>query len=127
MVLLFKMLDDHWDALKAREGEVSDLRRKMEELNAAGQATTEEIGRLKEYLGRKLATHLIRKEEVVQLRGELEKNGSEMLKRDSELQQKESALLEARQDLLGMRLRAEEAEVALRLVGCFRGGERVSQ
>jgi len=37
-----------------------------------------------------------------------------VLKRDSELQQKDSALLEARQDLEGMRLRAEEAEAALR-------------
>ena len=50
---------------------------------------------------------------MAQLRGELEK-GSEMLKRDSELQQKESVLLEARQDLEGMQVRAEEAEAALR-------------
>jgi len=37
-----------------------------------------------------------------------------VLKRDSELQQEEFALLEARQDLEGVRLCAEKAEVALR-------------
>ena len=37
-----------------------------------------------------------------------------MQKRDSELQHKESLLLEAWQDLVAMRLRAEEAEAALR-------------
>ena len=86
----------------------------MEELSAAGQVATEEIGWLKEDLSREVSARLSPEEAVVQLKGELEKKGSEVLKRDSELQQRESALLEARQDLEGMRLRAEEAGVALR-------------
>jgi len=93
VVLLSKLLDDHQDALKAMECEVSALRRRMEKLSVAGQATTEEIGRLKEDLSSEVAARLSQ-EEVVQLKGELEM-GSEMLKRDSELQQKESAQLEA--------------------------------
>ena len=56
----------------------------MEKLSSAGQAAIE-IGRLKEDLSRKVAARLNREEEMVQLRGELEKKGSEMLKRDSEL------------------------------------------
>jgi len=36
MVLLLELLDDHWDAPKVREGKVSDLRRRMEELSAVG-------------------------------------------------------------------------------------------
>ena len=74
MVLLSGLLDDHWDVLKAREGEVSDLRWRMEELSAAGQAATEEIGWLKEDLSREVAAHLTR-EEVVQLRGSWRKRG----------------------------------------------------
>jgi len=62
------VLDDHQDALKARKGEVSDLRQRMEELNDVGQTKTEEIRRLKEDLSREVAARLSR-EEVVQLRG----------------------------------------------------------
>jgi len=114
VVLLSELLDDHRDALKARKGEVSDVRRRMEDLSAVWQAANEEIGRLKEDLSREVAARLSRKEEVVHLRGEVDKKGSEMLKRDSELQQKEFAQLQARQVLEGIRLRAEEAEAALR-------------
>ena len=60
------------------------MRWRMEELSVAGQAAIE-IGRLKEDLSRKVVTRLSREEEMMQLRGELEKKGSEMLKRDSEL------------------------------------------
>jgi len=38
-----------------------------------------------------VAARLSREEEVMRLKGELKKKGSEVLKRDSELQQKESA------------------------------------
>ena len=96
MVLLSELLDDHQDALKVMEGKISDLCWKMGELSTAGQAETEEIRHLKEDLSREVAVRLSREEEVVQLNGELEKKGSEVLKRDSELQQRESALLEAR-------------------------------
>ena len=37
-----------------REGEVSDVRRRMEELSAVGQVATEEIGRLKQDLSREV-------------------------------------------------------------------------
>ena len=56
----------------------------MKKLSAAGQVATEEIGRLKEDLSHKVA--FSQEEEVVQLRGRLEKKGSEVLKRNSELQ-----------------------------------------
>ena len=79
MVLLSGQLDELQDALKVREGEVSDLCQRMEKLSAAGQATAEDIGRLKENLGREVAARLGQEvEEVAQLRGELEKKGSEM-------------------------------------------------
>ena len=42
-MLLSELQDDHMDALKARKGEVADLRREMEELSAAGKAVTEKI------------------------------------------------------------------------------------
>jgi len=87
----------------------------MKKLSVAGQVATEEIGWLKEDLSHEVA--LSQEEEVVQLRGKLEKKGSEVLKRNSELQQKKFALLEARQDLEGMRLGAKEAEAALRSEG----------
>ena len=48
-----------------------------------------------------VAARLSREEEVMRLKGELKKKGSEVLKRDSELQQKESALVETKQDLEG--------------------------
>jgi len=65
----------------------------MGELSVAGKATTGEISRLKVDLGREEVARSSREEELVQLRGELEKKGSEVLKRDSNLQSKESALL----------------------------------
>jgi len=46
---------------------------------------TEEISRLKVDLDREVVAHSSR-EDVAQLRGKLEKKGSEMLKRDFELQ-----------------------------------------
>jgi len=75
VVPLFELLDDHWDALKAREGEISELHRRMKELSAAMQATTEENGWLKEDLIRKVATRLSREEEGMQLMREPEKKG----------------------------------------------------
>ena len=91
-MLLSELLDDHRDALKAREGGIVDLHRRMEELSAAGKAATEEISRLKVDLNHEVVAYSSQKEEVMQLRGKLEK-GSEILKMDSELQYKESALL----------------------------------
>ena len=91
-MLLSELLDDHRDALKARKGEVADLRWGMEELSVAGRAVTEEISRLRVDFGHEVVAHSSREEELAQLRGELEKRGSEMLKRDSELQQKELML-----------------------------------
>ena len=55
-------MDDHRDALKAREGEVADLCRRMEELSAAGQASTEKISWLKVDLSRELAARSSREE-----------------------------------------------------------------
>ena len=95
MVLLSELLDDHRDALKVREGKVFDLHLRMEELSAAGQAVTKEIGQLKENLSHEVAARLSYEEEVVRLKGKLEKKGSDVQKRDSELQQKVTALLEA--------------------------------
>ena len=80
-----------------KEGEVIDLRRRMEELSAVEKATTKKISRLKVNLGREVVARLSQEEEVVQLGG-LKKKGSEMLKRNSQLQQKESALLAAQQE-----------------------------
>ena len=51
-MLLSELLDDHRDALKAREGEVDDLRWGMEKLSVAGKATNEEISWLKWWLAR---------------------------------------------------------------------------
>ena len=65
VILLSELLGDHRDALKARESEVSDLRRRMKELNVAGQAMPEEIGWFKENLSLKVAARLSRVEEVV--------------------------------------------------------------
>jgi len=42
-MLLSLLLDDHRDALKMKEGEVTDLRRVVEELGAPGKAATEEL------------------------------------------------------------------------------------
>ena len=53
---------------------------------------TEEISRLKEDLDHEVVVRSRREKELVQLRDEQEKKGSETLKRDSELQQKEFAL-----------------------------------
>ena len=64
MVLYLKLLDDHRDALKVREGEVSDFCRRMEELSAAGQTATEEISRLKKDLSHEVAAHSNREEKV---------------------------------------------------------------
>ena len=46
-MLISELLDDHWDALKAKEGEVANVHREMEELIATGKAATEEISQLK--------------------------------------------------------------------------------
>ena len=75
MVLLLELLDDHWDALKVREGKVSDLRRRMEELSAVGQVTAEEIGQLKEDLSREVEARLSWEEEVAQFRGSWKRRG----------------------------------------------------
>ena len=42
-----ELLDDHWDALKAREGKVADLHGGMEKVIVAEKAMTEETNRLK--------------------------------------------------------------------------------
>ena len=44
-------------------------------LSATGQVTTEEIGWLKEDLSREVAARLSREQEVVQLKGKLERKG----------------------------------------------------
>ena len=85
MVLLSELLDNHQDALKVIEGKISDLCQRMAELSVAGKVVTEEIGWLKEDLSREVAVRLGREEKVVQLKGELEKKGSKVLKRDFEL------------------------------------------
>ena len=82
MVLISELLDDQWDALNAKEGKVTDLHRGMEEFSAAEKAATEEISRLKIDLDHEVGVHLSREKELAQLRGKLEKIGSEMLKRD---------------------------------------------
>jgi len=75
VLLLSELLDDHRDALKAREGKVSDLCRRIEGLSSVGQAASKEIGRLKEDLGCEVAAHLSREEEVAQLRGSWRRRG----------------------------------------------------
>ena len=47
VILISELLDDHRDALKAKEDEVVNLHRGMKELSTTGNATTEEISRLK--------------------------------------------------------------------------------
>ena len=69
-MLLSKLLNDYWDALKAREDEVVDLCRGMEEVSAAGKAATEEISRLKIDVGCEVVAHSSREEKLVQLKGE---------------------------------------------------------
>ena len=84
-MLISKLLDDHRDALKAKEGEVADLRQEVEELSAMGKVATEEISWHKVYLDHKAMVRSSREKKVAQLRGEIAKKGSEMLKGDSEL------------------------------------------
>ena len=57
MVLISELLDDHQDALKAKDDKVADLRWRMEELSAAGKGTTKEISQLKVDLCREVAAH----------------------------------------------------------------------
>ena len=71
----------------------------MEELSAAGKAVTEEIGRLKVDLDHEAGVRSSREKELAQLREELDKRGSEMLKNDFKLQQKEFALQTTQQGL----------------------------
>ena len=42
-----ELLDDHREALKKKDGEVTDLRRRMEEFSAAAKAAAEEVSRLR--------------------------------------------------------------------------------
>ena len=67
VVLISELLDEHRDALKAKEGEVADLYRGMEELSAAGQVATKEIRRLKEDLCCEVKTRSSWEEELVRL------------------------------------------------------------
>ena len=67
VVLISELLDEHRDALKAKEGEVADLCRGKEELSAAGKAVTEEISRLKEDLCQEVRARSSQKEELVRL------------------------------------------------------------
>jgi len=85
----------------------------MEGLDAARKTTTEEICQLKVDLCREVTARSTREEDLVRLREELGKKGSEMLE-DSKLQQKESTLLAAQQAFEEMCQRAKGAEVTLR-------------
>ena len=67
-----------------KEGEVTDLCQKIEGLSIAGKTVTEEISQLKVDLRREVTTRSSWEEELVRLREELGKKGSEMLE-DSEL------------------------------------------
>ena len=69
-MFISKLLDDHRDALKARESEFAYLHWGMEELSAVGKAATEDINRLKVDLGHETVARSSR-EEQAQLRGEL--------------------------------------------------------
>ena len=104
-----ELLDDHRKTLKKKDGEVVDLRQRMEELSAARKAATEEISRLRADLKHK-AEVCSNREELEQLRRELEKKGLEVLKRDSELQQKKLVLQAAQQELEEMHQRAKGAK-----------------
>ena len=95
MVLISELLNNHRDTLKAKEGEVTDLRREMEGLSVAGKTVTKEISQLKVDLCREVTARSSREEELARLREELGKKGSNMLEKNSELQKKESALLVA--------------------------------
>ena len=75
MVLIWELLDDHWDALKAKKGEVADLRREMEGLIITGKMATEEINQLKVDLCREVTARSSREEKLARLREELGKNG----------------------------------------------------
>ena len=112
-MLTSELLDDHQDALKAKEGEIATSCREMKELSAAKKTVTEEVSRLKVDLDHETVV-CSNQEEMAQLKEELEKKGSEALDRDSELQQKEFALQAAQQELEKMRQRAEGAEATLR-------------
>ena len=94
-------------------GEVVDLRRRIEEVSVAAKATTEEVSWLRADLDHKTVDRSNR-EELEQLRGEMEKKGLEMLKRDSELQRKELVLQTAQRELEEIYQRAEGAEATLR-------------
>ena len=85
----------------------------------------EEIRRLKEDLSLKVAARLNCEEVVVQLKGVAGEEGVRDAEEGLHLQQKEFALLEARQDLDGMRLcRGGRGCFEIR-AGCFRGGKGV--
>jgi len=64
-------LDDHQDALTAKEGKVADLRQEMEGLSATGKTTTEEICQLKVDLCREVMARSSREEELAWLREEV--------------------------------------------------------
>ena len=70
------LLDDHRNALKTKEGEVADLRRETEGLHVV---TTEEISWPKVDLCCEVKACSSREEELMRLREELGKMGSEML------------------------------------------------
>ena len=45
-MLIFELLDDQREALKEKDGEVADLRRRIEELSVAEKAATEKISQV---------------------------------------------------------------------------------
>ena len=112
-MLIFKLLDEQKEALKEKDGEVVDLRRRMEELSAAEKAATEENSQLRADLDHQAVVRSNWEERLEQLRGELEK-GSDVLKRDSDMKQKKLALQTAQRELEETRQRAEGAEATLR-------------
>jgi len=69
-VLISELLDDHQDALKAKEGEIATSCREMKELSAAKKTVTEEVSRLKVDLDHETVV-CSNQEEMAQLKEEL--------------------------------------------------------
>jgi len=80
-VLFLELLDDHRDTLKAKKGEVADLRWGMEKLSAAEKAATEEISQLKVNLCHEVASCSSQEKELVRLRKELARLEEELGKK----------------------------------------------
>ena len=56
-MLIFKLLDDHREAMRENEGKIDELLREVEKLNATGDAATARISQLQADLNLEAMVH----------------------------------------------------------------------